>query len=127
MMNIHETLDKIAPESEAVYLSDLATYARGYLDAESKYRRMIEDGELVEVVRCKECKWFNDIGCAIGIVDDTDKPSEEDYCSYAERITYEEIIHQYHERRKEVLKEMSMPVGRNVMDALRERRTDETD
>lgn len=52
-MNIHETLDKIAPENEAVDLSDLATYAHGYLDAESKYRRMIEGGELVEVVMQK--------------------------------------------------------------------------
>ena len=42
-----------------------------------------------EIIRCKDCKWFNDIGCAIRIVDDTDKPSEEDYCSYAERRTDE--------------------------------------
>lgn len=37
------------------------------------------------IILCKDCKWFNDIGCAIRIVDDTDKPSEEDYCSFAER------------------------------------------
>ena len=48
------------------------------------------DSEWVEVTRCKDCKWFNDIGCAIRIVDDTDKPSEKDYCSFAERITYDE-------------------------------------
>lgn len=47
------------------------------------------EAEWVEVVRCKDCKWFNDIGCAIRIVDDTDKPSEEDYCSFAERRTDE--------------------------------------
>ena len=41
--------------------------------------------EWVEIIRCKDCKWFNDIGCAIRIVDDTDKPSENDYCSFAER------------------------------------------
>lgn len=57
-MNIRETLDRIAPESEAVDLSDLSTYALGYLDAESKYRKMIADGELVEVVRCKDCKHY---------------------------------------------------------------------
>lgn len=39
----------------------------------------------VPVIRCKDCKWFGDIGCAISIVDDTDKPSEDDYCSFAER------------------------------------------
>lgn len=42
-------------------------------------------GELVGVIRCKDCKWFGDIGCAISIVDDIDKPSENDYCSFAER------------------------------------------
>ena len=41
--------------------------------------------EYVKVVRCKDCKWFGDIGCAISIVDDTDKPSGNDYCSFAER------------------------------------------
>lgn len=38
-----------------------------------------------EIIRCKNCKWFEDIGCAIKIVDDTDKPSENDFCSFAER------------------------------------------
>lgn len=47
------------------------------------------DAEWVEIIRCKDCKWFNDIGCAIDIADDTDKPSEEDYCSFAERKTDE--------------------------------------
>ena len=38
-----------------------------------------------EIIRCKDCKWFGDIGCAISIVDDSDKPTENDFCSYAER------------------------------------------
>ena len=38
-----------------------------------------------EVIRCKDCKWFGDIGCAISIVDDSDKPKENDFCSFAER------------------------------------------
>lgn len=38
-----------------------------------------------EIIRCKDCKWFGDFGCAIRIVDDTDKPTENDYCSFAER------------------------------------------
>lgn len=40
-----------------------------------------------EIIRCKDCKWFGDIGCAISIVDDSDKPTENDFCSYAERRT----------------------------------------
>lgn len=44
-----------------------------------------------EIVRCKDCKWFHDIGCAIRIVDDSDEPSENDYCSFAERRTGEHI------------------------------------
>ena len=38
-----------------------------------------------EIIRCKDCKWFGDIGCAIRIVDDSDSPSENDFCSFAER------------------------------------------
>ena len=41
--------------------------------------------DTVCVIRCKNCKWFNDVGCAIRIVDGSDKPSEDDYCSFAER------------------------------------------
>ena len=48
------------------------------------------DEDVAEIVRCKDCKWFHDIGCAIQIVDDTDKPSENDYCSFAERRTDEQ-------------------------------------
>ena len=39
----------------------------------------------VEVVRCKDCKWYNKSGCAIYIADDTDKPTENDFCSFGER------------------------------------------
>ena len=52
---------------------------------------LIQDGIIqlpsaqTDIVRCRDCKWFNDIGCAIRIVDDTDKPSEDDFCSFAER------------------------------------------
>lgn len=41
--------------------------------------------DAVPVVRCKDCKWFGLAGCAIQIVDDTDKPSEDDFCSFGER------------------------------------------
>ena len=39
----------------------------------------------IEVVRCKDCKWFNTTGCAIKIADESDKPHEDDFCSFAER------------------------------------------
>jgi len=41
--------------------------------------------DVMEVVRCKNCKWFNDFGCAIRIVDESDKPKEDDFCSWGER------------------------------------------
>ena len=45
----------------------------------------IPSADVVEVVRCKDCKWFNRFGCAIEIVDSTDRPKENDYCSFGER------------------------------------------
>ena len=36
------------------------------------------------VIHCRDCKWFGDIGCAIWIVDDSDKPTEDDFCSFAD-------------------------------------------
>ena len=41
--------------------------------------------DLQPVVRCKDCEWWNRPGCAIYIVDDTDKPKAEDYCSFGVR------------------------------------------
>ena len=38
-----------------------------------------------EIIRCKDCKWFNKLECAIWIKDDSDKPTENDYCSFAEK------------------------------------------
>ena len=38
----------------------------------------------IPVIRCKNCKWFGEIGCAINIVDESDKPKENDFCSFAE-------------------------------------------
>lgn len=48
-------------------------------------KEILEQLPTAEIVRCKDCKWFGQIGCAIGVVDDTDKPTENDYCSFAER------------------------------------------
>ena len=37
------------------------------------------------IVRCKDCKWYGHVGCAIKIVDDSDAPQDNDYCSFGER------------------------------------------
>lgn len=44
-----------------------------------------ENPNLVLVVRCKDCKWYNRIGCAIEVNCESDSPGAEDYCSFAER------------------------------------------
>ena len=44
----------------------------------------------IPVIRCKNCKWFGEIGCAIKIVDESDKPTENDFCSFAELKEVEE-------------------------------------
>lgn len=41
--------------------------------------------DAVPVVRCMDCKWFCKMGCAIEVVDETDMPKENDFCSMAER------------------------------------------
>lgn len=56
---------------------DRGQYDKGYVDG-----RAARDAE---IVRCKDCKWFNDFGCAIRIVDESDKPKENDFCSFGER------------------------------------------
>ena len=43
------------------------------------------EADTVEVVRCKDCKWYGHLGCAIRIVDDSDKPNDNDFCSFGER------------------------------------------
>ena len=46
----------------------------------------------MHVIRCKNCKWFGGIGCAIKIVDESDKPTESDFCSFAELKEVEEEV-----------------------------------
>ena len=41
--------------------------------------------ELRTIVQCKDCKWYGHLGCAIRIVDDSDKPNDNDFCSFGER------------------------------------------
>lgn len=40
---------------------------------------------LVAVTHCRDCKWWGKAGCAISIVDASDRPKENDFCSFAER------------------------------------------
>lgn len=60
-------------------------YKRGWNDAIDAVMDCAPTADAVEVVRCKDCKWFGDFGCAVRIVDDSDKPTENDYCSFGER------------------------------------------
>ena len=50
---------------------------------------VIDDAPSINIVFCKECKWRDNIGCALEIVDDSDKPKDDDFCSYGERRTDE--------------------------------------
>lgn len=47
------------------------------------------DVEWAEIIMCRNCKWFGKIGCAVQIVNDSNKPTENDFCSFAERRTDE--------------------------------------
>ena len=40
-----------------------------------------------DIIYCRDCEWFGKAGCAIDIADDSDRPKETDYCSFAERRT----------------------------------------
>lgn len=60
VMNIYEcpTVDAVPRQK---YEEDMeSAFAHGYTDAESKYRKMIADGKLVEVVQCKDCAYHKD-------------------------------------------------------------------
>ena len=59
-----------------------------WLDVEKEALDMAIDAlkaDTAEVVRCKDCKWYGHLGCAIRIVDDSDKPNDNDFCSFGER------------------------------------------
>ena len=45
----------------------------------------IPSADVVEVIRCKDCKWWGTSACALWIVDETDCPQENDFCSFGER------------------------------------------
>lgn len=62
---------------------------KGYDDGQKMMDRInaLPSAEAVEVVRCRDCKWYGHIGCAIEIKDDSDRPKPDDFCSFGERRT----------------------------------------
>lgn len=68
------------------------------IEVKEQIVRVVTDGTEIraEVIgtltRCAECKWYGDFGCAIRIVDDSDKPKDDDFCSFAERKETEDEI-----------------------------------
>ena len=58
--------------------------ASSMLEADIKAAKLWNKRMAVDVVHCKDCKWRDKAGCALQIVDDSDKPSDNDYCSYGE-------------------------------------------
>lgn len=71
------------PSAQPDVARDIATILENELDM--RVMLASKPSEQPEIIRCKDCKWFNDIGCAIEIVDDSDRPRENDFCSFAER------------------------------------------
>lgn len=45
----------------------------------------IPAADVVEVVRCKDCKWWHKGGCAFRKDCTADLPSADDFCSHGER------------------------------------------
>ena len=72
-------------ESDVDAIRNLPSAQPAILSTPSYTISLGEPAEYVPIIRCKDCEWFGDIGCAIRIVDDSDKPTENDFCSFAER------------------------------------------
>lgn len=85
---IHMAIDAIAAD---VVEADKAQKEIDYWhDKAQSYEQTIlklslNKADVVEVVRCKDCKWYSGIGCAIKIVDESDEPTDNDFCSYGEK------------------------------------------
>lgn len=57
--------------------------AKSYLEQIERWDA-IKDADLVEVVRCKDCKHYSDRRCQM-IIGIDDRKKDNDYCSYGER------------------------------------------
>ena len=80
---ISERIIQVLEASDEIILKKPVLRVSEYQPTNSIEYRKTVDWELL--VRCKDCKWFNDFGCAIRIVDESDKPKEDDFCSFGER------------------------------------------
>lgn len=77
-----EDAQKITAEWLSGYITDDERNVIEHIDVDLGE---LPPADVVEVVRCKDCKWYHGIGCAIKIVDESDEPTDNDYCSYGER------------------------------------------
>ena len=60
------------------------------LDKAKNNFNVIVDVQPEAIVRCKDCKWRGELGCAVRIVDESDKPEDYDFCSWGEEKEDEE-------------------------------------
>lgn len=72
--------------SDAIEAVENNSYGMGSR-ASVKAIKALPSAEAVQVVRCRDCKWYGHIGCAIEIKDDSDRPKPNDFCSFGERRT----------------------------------------
>lgn len=93
------TLFKRAVKLEAVALEQARKYEpldnprewriwSAILTERTAFKFDLMDAPIIEaelVVRCKDCKWRGTRGCAVMIVDESDKPKDDDFCSWGER------------------------------------------
>ena len=78
---IEENLSESGTIEKDIYVCSLESTFRD--DAKScAIHKAIEllERDPCDVIRCKDCKWFGSVGCAINIVDDSDKPRKYDFC-----------------------------------------------
>lgn len=60
---------------------NILAYKLGWNDALDSVERFAT----TEVVRCKDCKWRDELGCAVRILDESDRPKDNDFCAWGER------------------------------------------
>lgn len=98
LVDADELLNKTA-NLEAVALEQVGKYEpsenprewhrwTGILQERTAFKYDLMDAptvDAVSVVRCKDCKWRGKPGCAVTIVDESDEPKDDDFCSWGER------------------------------------------
>ena len=87
---LQQAYNKGFDDCRQAVLETLDWYEHDKCEIESYIREIADDIKRLpsvnpHIIRCKDCKWFGKSGCAIEIVDDSDKPKEDDFCSFAEK------------------------------------------